>query len=105
MKSQSGSQARYHPWSCPDRIFIIFFLLWKSSNLVFSGESVETVEAALEVDRVWSGHPVGFALLTHKNRQFVAFYDEYRHLTIAARRLEEKIWRFARIPESLGWDS
>jgi hypothetical protein len=66
--------------------------------------TVEIVEA-LDVATVWSGHPVGFHLLTHRDRQFAAFYDGERRLTIAARRLTEVRWELARLPTSLGWDS
>lgn len=63
--------------------------------------SVETVE----VDKVWSGHPVGFALLTRGDRQFVAYYDAERRMTVAARSLGQDEWQKAVLPETLGWDS
>jgi hypothetical protein len=65
----------------------------------------ETVEEALDVAPVWAGHPVGFALLTHKGRQFVAFYDDQRRMTVGERGLGDKAWRFVRLPETVGWDS
>ena len=37
----------------------------------------------------WSGHPVGFDLLTHGDRQFVAYYDAERKMTVGMRVLEE----------------
>ena len=75
--------------------------------------------ATIDVAPVWAGHPVGFALLTAKDRQYVAFYDADRHLTVAARSLAEKRWEFFRLPSAqpdpprgpkqtsavLGWDS
>jgi hypothetical protein len=63
------------------------------------------VEDALDVAPVWSAHPVGFALLTEGTRQFVAFYDSERRATVAARRLDEREWRFVRLPMTTGWDS
>src|SRR5262245_11412001 len=38
----------------------------------------EPVVEALDVAPVWAAHPVGFGLLTHGGRQFVAFYDAER---------------------------
>jgi len=32
------------------------------------------IDKVIDVAPVWSGHPVGFALLTHGDMQFVAFY-------------------------------
>ena len=75
--------------------------------------------ATLDVAPVWAGHPVGFALLTTKDRQYVAFYDADRHLTVAARPLDRKTWEFFQLPSTqpdpprgpkqtsavLGWDS
>ena len=65
----------------------------------------EKVEQVLDVAPVWSGHPVGFALLTHKDRQFVAFYDDQRRMTVGERKLGDTAFRFARLPETVGWDS
>ena len=60
---------------------------------------------AIDVAPVWAGHPVGFDLLTVEGRQFVAFYDAERRMTVAARKLGDPAWRFARLPSTLGWDS
>ena len=65
----------------------------------------EKITESLKVADVWAGHPVGFALLTHKNQQFVAFYDAKRHMTVAQRTLGKKAWSFTRLPSQLGWDS
>ena len=65
----------------------------------------ETVEEALDIAPVWSAHPVGFALLTHGDRQFIAFYDAERRAIVGARRLGEPQWRFAALPMTTGWDS
>ena len=63
------------------------------------------VERALEIVPVWSGHPVRFALLTHGDSQYVAFYDADRQMTVASRRLGTDSWRLARLPSRVGWDS
>lgn len=59
----------------------------------------------LDVEPVWSGHPVGFCLLTRPPHQFVAYYDAERRMTVAQRRLEERAWRFTKLDTSVGWDS
>lgn len=63
------------------------------------------IRTDLKVAPVWSGHPVGFHLLTHRDRQFVAFYDAERRMTVAARSLHTNTWTFSRLPETVGWDS
>ena len=65
----------------------------------------ETVEEEIDIARVWAGHPVGFALLTHGERQFVAYYDADRRMTVAVRTLGEKKWQSAVLPERVAWDS
>jgi hypothetical protein len=57
------------------------------------------------IDTVWPGHPVGFALLTHDEQQWVAYYDAERHMTVAGRKLGETEWTRTRLPSRLGWDS
>jgi hypothetical protein len=65
----------------------------------------EKITESLKVADVWAGHPVGFALLTHGNRQFVAFYDAKRHMTVAQRRLGSETWTLTKLPSQVGWDS
>lgn len=65
----------------------------------------EKVAASLKIADVWAGHPVGFALLTHAGRQFVAFYDAERHMTVAQRTLGSSKWVFTRLPSQVSWDS
>lgn len=68
-------------------------------------DAAQKVAQALDVALVWSGHPVGFSLLTQGNRQFVAFYDDQRRMTVASRMLDSSQWRFVRLPSNIGWDS
>jgi arylsulfatase A-like enzyme len=79
----------------------------------------ERIAEAIDIAPVWAGHPVGFALLTLAGRQYAAFYDADRHLTIAARRLDSDRWELFRLPTEqagpprgpkqtsaiVGWDS
>ncbi len=63
------------------------------------------VTEIVEVEEVWAGHPVGFALLTEGDRQFVAYYDADRRMTVASRELGSQDWAVKRLPEQVGWDS
>ena len=66
---------------------------------------VYRVERVIEVAPVWSGHPVGFDLLTAGERQYAAFYDAKRRMTVGSRRLSETAFHLVRLPERVGWDS
>lgn len=59
----------------------------------------------IDLEPVWSGHPVSFCLLTEKDQQFAAYYDAERRMTVAQRRLGETSWTFTRLPSQVGWDS
>ncbi len=74
------------------------------------------VLGSLFVATVWSGHPVGFDLLTDGHVQFIAFYNADRKMTVGTRHLDEEIWTFAhpegvwlesrgRLSSEVGWDS
>jgi len=60
---------------------------------------------SVEVGPAWSGHPVRFAIETAGEHQYVAYYDERRRMTLAARRLDSRRWSYHRFPQQLGWDS
>jgi hypothetical protein len=64
-----------------------------------------TIVKVLDVADVWSGHPVGFSLVTTATRQYVAYYDTDRTMTVASRDLTSNTWTFARLPSTVGWDS
>lgn len=59
----------------------------------------------LDIAPVWAGHTVGFDLLTHKDHQFVAYYDADRRMTVAWRKLDSQQWSFKVLPTSVVWDS
>ena len=63
------------------------------------------IEEVVEVAPAWSGHPARFALLTHGTRQYVAFYDAKRQMTVASRSLDTDSWTLLRLPSTVGWDS
>ena len=59
----------------------------------------------LNIEPVWSGHPVGFCLLTHAPHQFVAYYDAQRQMSVAQRTLTSTNWTITKLPSALVWDS
>jgi len=67
--------------------------------------AAEELPQVLDIAPVWSGHPVGFALLTHPPHQYIAFYDDKRRMTVATRMLDTMNWHFVCLPETIGWDS
>ncbi len=81
---------------------MISVLFWAWSAAL---SSEPEVQRAIDVSPVWAGHPVGFCLVTRGDRQYVAFYDAERRLTVGARRLDAGKFQLARLPEKLGWDS
>lgn len=63
---------------------------------------------AAPVDTVWSGHPVGFALVTTQTFQLAAYYNGVdRHITLAARDLDSDTWFRTTLSDTraVGWDS
>lgn len=91
------------------------FLLLLCCSLLALRASDQSLRC-IPIGKAWAGHQVGFALLTHGNRQFVAYYDEERRITVAGRELDSSTWTFVR-PEGrplvkakrlssvTGWDS
>lgn len=76
----------------------------------------ESIEQIIEIDDVWAGHPVGFALLTHGDRQYIAYYNADRQMTVGQRDLDQDEFELYTLPPKeresrdgtstiLGWDS
>lgn len=66
---------------------------------------VPTIVQSLEVSPAWSGHSVGYCLLTAEDRQYVAYYDHKRRMTVAMRVLDSTTWSYVTLPEQVNWDS
>lgn len=58
-----------------------------------------------EIDYVWTGHSVGFCLLTAAPYQYVLYYDINRQASIAQRKLGSTEWAYAKIDTFVEWDS
>lgn len=74
-------------------------------GLILSSPVTAAAADVVDIAPVWSGHPVGFALLTQGKRQFVAFYDAERQMTAGFRTVDSNQWQFVRLPSRVGWDS
>lgn len=63
----------------------------KPNNPVVIDETnkTESIEQVIEIDSVWAGHHSSFALYTHKNRQYIAYYNANRNLVVGQRNLNE----------------
>ncbi len=81
---------------------MLYLQLLLTSVLSVTGPQIAEVH---DIVPVWSGHPVGFCLYTHKNIQLAAFYDADRNMTIAKRPLDSGNWQLVRLPEQVKWDS
>lgn len=76
-------------------MFIVTALVGRSQT---TGERIVLDERGLApsvigsfvIDEVWAGHPVGFCLLTHKNRQYIAYYNANRNMVVGQRNLDEE---------------
>ena len=73
------------------------------SNSVIADEPI--VLDVIDVAPAWSGHSVGYCLLTEGEHQYVAYYDGNRQMTVAHRVLSERAWSFKILPHRVNWDS
>ncbi len=87
-------------------IFLFYSCMNKSKD---SGELKEKNEPEIveeiEVDSIWAGNGVGFDLKTVGDKQFVAYYDSKRMMTVASRDIGSKVWTKKTLPNQLMWDS
>lgn len=63
------------------------------------------VSETIEISKVPSEFPVGFSLLTTPERQYAAYYDAERNMTVAARSLDSTEWIYQILPSKIVWDS
>ena len=69
-------------------------------------ETSATIVDQIDVAPVWSVHRTGPPqLLTRDGRQYVAYYDEDRFLTLAQRELGSRHWKNYRFPVQMGWQT
>jgi hypothetical protein len=86
-----------------------FMRIWKcliaTVAAACAGPLESVVSETIEISKVPSEFPVGFSLLTTPERQYVAYYDAERNMTVAARRLDSTGWIHQKLPSKIVWDS
>lgn len=75
-------------------------------TLLFSVFSLFAQKAKKEivVAPALSDFPVAFSLLTHGDKQFVAFYAPDHQMIVASRNINDDKWRYCPLPSKIGWD-
>ena len=71
-------------------LFSVFYLSCndnKSEIIIDETFKNEIVVQKIKIDSVWSGHRVKFSLLTHENRQYIAYYNANRNMVVGQRDL------------------
>lgn len=89
-----------------------------AQNQIVSDERSDSsvITQVMEIDKVWAGHPVGFCLYTHEERQYVAYYNANRNMVVGQRDLADQQFILTEMPVTsrkthrgtstvLGWDS
>ena len=82
----------------------VFVLVLALAQVAVRAAELE-VERTIDIAPVWAGHPVGFHLLTDRDRQYVGFYDADRRMTVGVRTLDADRFQLVRLPEKVGWDT
>ena len=82
-------------------VFLSLLFLRVNAQKAPNQGPLETIPVA----KVWSGHSVGFDLLTTDKFQYVGYYDEEQNMVIAQRPLDSKQWKKTVLPTRIGWDS
>jgi len=88
--------------------FLIMGILLFYGNVNVQSQSIvdhKVMSKAIKVADVWSGHPVGFDILTSSKYQYVAYYDADQNMCIAQRELASDQWEVSILPTKVGWDS
>ncbi len=89
-----------------NKILLAALLLLAIGQMAEGAEKVFlAVKRSIFVDNVWAGCPVGYAATVRNGRQYVAYYDADRQMTIACRSLDSETWQFKKLDDQVGWDS
>lgn len=84
------------------RTVLVIAVLYSCVSLASAAPRVAEVT---DLEPVWSAHPVGFGLLSCGTKQFAAYYDAKRQLTVAQRTIPHGTWTRHKLPRTTGWDS
>ncbi len=105
-------------------ILLVFTAHWvgcqqepsSSPVVIDETDQLEAVESTILIDSVWSGHPVGFCLLTRGEQQYIAYYNANRNMVVGQRHLADNKFNLHIMEATsrdthggtstvLGWDS
>lgn len=97
-------------------LFSLTLFAQKNGKVIDETGNATIVAGVIKIDKVWAGQPVGFSLLTHGNRQYIAYYNAERHMITGQRDLKDDNFVLTEMkPTSretaggtstvLGWDS
>jgi len=88
-------------------LLVAVSLLLGSTSGISAGDTPPAgILKQLDVAPVWSAHRTGEPeLLTRDGRQYIAYYDHDRFLTLAQRELGSDTWKFHRFPVQMGWET
>lgn len=86
-------------------LLILASALLATAAVARTAEPVWQITERVDVGQVPSGFPVGFSLLTHDKRQYVAYYDAEHRMTIATRTTDRRDWQRHTLDSKVGWDS
>ena len=81
------------------KVILAFYLLLSTFSL-----SAQTAKREIVVAPALSDFPVAFCLLTHGDKQFVAYYAPDHQMIVASRNINEDKWLFQPLPSKIGWD-
>ena len=82
-------------------LFSVFYLSCndnKSEIIIDETFKNEIVVQKIKIDSVWSGHRVKFSLLTHENRQYIAYYNANRNMVVGQRELSKDNFDLYQMP-------
>lgn len=86
-------------------VFCFFLITGVICGRELSAQRNNETPRPVVLDKVWSGHPVGFDLLTTEKYQYAAYYNAERQMIVARRALGSDQWEKKVLPSVLGWDS
>lgn len=103
-------------------IILLTIVLWECEQqpntpiTIDETHLTESIEQTIFIDSVWASHPVGFCLLTHGERQYIAYYNASRNMVVGQRNLEDDLFSLHVMPATdrkthhgtstvLNWDS
>lgn len=82
------------------KVMFVFSLLLLSVSSLFA----QTAKREIVVAPALSDFPVAFCLLTHGDKQFVAYYAPDHQMIVASRNINEDKWIYQSLPSKIGFD-